>query len=112
MGRASYKQKCILCKKNMALVTWKNRTPICVECKLKEISKPITDPKMKKMFDIDPKLYEQSSFLRNIKSSYLRFGNLSEKQVEIFNKVVEDLKTGKKPERKQRDIPEATEADL
>jgi hypothetical protein len=112
MGRASYKQKCILCKKNHALVTWKNRTPICVECKMKEINKPIDDPKFKKLFDIPSELYEQSSFLRNIKSNYLHFGSLSEKQVEMFKKVAEEVKNKKPEPKKMKDIPEATEADL
>ena len=79
---------------------------------MKEISRPIEDPKMKELFDIDTKLYEQSSFLRNIKSSYLHFGNLSEKQVEMFRKVAEEMKTKKPEPRKQRDIPDAMEADL
>lgn len=112
MGRASYKQKCILCRKNHALVTWKNRTPICVQCRMKEIDKPITDEKFRKLFDIDQKLYEQSSFLRNIKSNYLHFGSLSEKQVEMFKKVVEEIKNNPNPPKKGKEIPEATEADL
>ncbi|MAG15445.1 hypothetical protein CMO88_00115 [Candidatus Woesearchaeota archaeon] len=93
--RASYKQKCIVCRKNHALVTWKNRVPVCVECKMREINKPIKDKKFKKMFDIDNALYEKSGFLRNIKSSYLRFGELSEKQIEMFKKVVEEVKKKK-----------------
>ena len=110
--RYSYKQKCIVCRKNHALVTWKNRVPVCVECKMKEIDKPITNPKYKKLFNIDKALYEKSGFLRNIKSSYIRFGELSEKQIDMFKKVVEDVKN-KKPEKKNyRDIPEATQDDL
>lgn len=112
MGRASYKQKCIICKKNHALITWKNRTPVCVECKLKEINKPIEDPKFRKLFDIDKKLYEQSSFLRNIKSNYLRYGSLSDKQIEVFSKVAEEVKNKKPEEDKPKSIPDATEADL
>jgi hypothetical protein len=108
----SYKQKCIICRKNYAMVSWKDRTPICTECRMRDISKPITEPKFKKLFDIDKALYEQSSFLRNIKSSYLRFGGLSDKQIEMFKKVAEELKSGKAKKRKERKIPEATEADL
>ena len=59
---------------------------------MKEIDKPIVDKKFKKMFDIDIKLYEKSSFLRNIKASYLHFGSLSEKQVETFKKTIEEIK--------------------
>ena len=35
---------------------------------------------------------ETSSFLRSVKINYLRFGSLSEKQIEYFNKTVEELK--------------------
>lgn len=108
----SYKQKCIVCRKNYAMVSWKNRNPVCTECKMRDINKPITEAKFKKLFDIDKSLYEKSSFLRNIKSSYLRFGGLSDKQVEVFKKVAEEIKSGKSKPRKERDIPEATEADL
>ena len=50
---------------------------------------------MKKMFDIPEEFYRESLFLRNIKSSYLRFGKLSGKQIEWFKKVVEDMKKSK-----------------
>lgn len=108
----SYKQKCIVCRKNYAMVSWKNRNPVCTECRMRDINKPITDGKFKKLFDIDRSLYEKSSFLRNIKSSYLRFGGLSDKQVEMFKKVAEELKSGKARKKPDREIPEATEADL
>lgn len=58
---------------------------------MREISQPIEDEKFRKLFDIDQKLYEQSSFLRSIKSNYLRFKSLSEKQIEVFKKVSEEL---------------------
>ncbi len=58
---------------------------------MKQINQPITDEKFRKMFDIDQKLYEESSFLRSIKSNYLRFGSLSEKQVDTFKKVAAEL---------------------
>ncbi len=108
----SYKQKCIVCRKNYAMVTWKDRNPVCTECRMRDINKPIADKKFKKLFDIDKVLYEKSSFLRNIKSSYLRFGGLSDKQVEVFRKVAEELKSGKAKRKQDREIPEATEADL
>ena len=110
--RYSYKQKCIVCRKNHALISWKNRVPVCVECKMKEINKPIKSPKFKKLFAIDKALYEKSGFLRNIKSSYLRFGELSEKQIEMFKKVVKDVKNKKPGKQQFRDVPEATEYDL
>ena len=52
----------------------------------------IKDPKMKKMFDIPDELYKESSFLRNIKINYLRYGNLTDKQVAAFKKVVGKMK--------------------
>ncbi len=68
---------------------------------MRDINKPITEPKFKKLFDIDKNLYEKSSFLRNIKSSYLRFGGLSDKQIEMFKKVAAELKKkGREPKEK------------
>ena len=106
MPSYSYKQKCIVCRKNHALVTWKDRTPVCVPCKMKQIDKPIEDPAFKKLFDIDKTLYERSSFLRNIKLSYIRFGKLSDKQIETFREVAETVKN-RNPEDdiKSKDIP-------
>ncbi len=104
----SYKQKCIVCRKNYAMVTWNNRNPVCTECRMRDINKPITEAKFKKLFDIDKALYEKSSFLRNIKSSYLRFGGLSDKQVEMFRKVADELK--KKGDKKKEDEPQKSPA--
>lgn len=70
--------------------------PICVECHMKRINKEIEDPKFKKLLGIPDKIYRQSVFLRNIKESYLRFQNLTEKQIEAFKKTVKDLKEGNK----------------
>ena len=89
--RPKYKQLCAICKKNHVLIISRNQFPICTACSMREISKPIEDEKFRKMFDIDQKLYEESSFLRSIKSNYLRFGSLSEKQVETFKKVAAEL---------------------
>ncbi len=72
---------------------------------MREINRPIEDEKFRKMFDIDQKLYEQSSFLRSIKSNYLRFGSLSEKQVEVFKKVAAELMN---PNREKSNAPAAT----
>jgi hypothetical protein len=46
---------------------------------------------MKKLFAIPEDYYVKSGFLRNIKINYLKYGQLSEKQVEVFKKVVKDL---------------------
>jgi len=69
---------------------------------MKQINQPIEDPKMKKLFDIPQEYYEQSQFLRNIKQSYIRFGSLTEKQIEFFHKAVEDMKNPKPKE----EVPE------
>jgi len=56
----------------------------------------IEDPELKKLLDIPEKYYDESMFLRNIKINCLKFGSLSEKQIEAFKKVVEDLKKAEK----------------
>ena len=62
---------------------------------MKEIDgKEIKDKDIAKLFDIPKKYYVENSFLRNIKSSYLRFDSLSEKQIETFKKVVKEIKEG------------------
>ena len=85
--RPKYKQLCAICRKNHVLISARGQFPICTSCSMKQINQPIEDKKFKAMFDIDQKLYEQSSFLRSIKYNYLRFGSLSDKQIEIFKKV-------------------------
>ncbi|MBD3318887.1 hypothetical protein GF342_03175 [Candidatus Woesearchaeota archaeon] len=87
----SYKQKCMKCKKNYVKVTFRNRFPVCYECLKAELNTPIEDPEMKKLFDIPEELYEESAFLRDIKLKYIRFGSLTEKQIEAFKKVVKDM---------------------
>ncbi|MFH1072454.1 MAG: hypothetical protein V1743_03420 [Nanoarchaeota archaeon] len=94
--RPSYKQRCIVCKKNMVIISSFRQQPVCEECLLRDINKPITNPVFKKMFDIDKEFYMKYSFLRNIKDQYLRYGKLSEKQIEIFKKVVADAEKKKK----------------
>lgn len=80
------------CKKNMVLTTSANRFPLCYDCEKSELEGEITDPEMKKMFDIPEMFYRENAFLRNIKKNYLKFGKLSEKQIEVFKKVAEDMK--------------------
>ena len=96
--KPKYKQICAICRKNHVLISARGQFPICTSCSMREISKPIEDEKFRKMFDIDQKLYEESSFLRSIKSSYLRFGSLSEKQVETFKRVAAELANPKPKE--------------
>ncbi len=103
--KPKYKQLCAICRKSHVLIISRGQFPICTSCSMREINKPIEDPKFRKLFDIDQKLYEESSFLRSIKSNYLRFGSLSEKQIEVFRKVAGELATGtgKKPETASSD---------
>ena len=88
----SYEQKCATCKKNFVTITWRQRFPICYECQKSELQGKIKDPKMKVMFDIPEEFYKENLFLRNIKSNYLRFNSLTEKQVEAFKKTVKKIK--------------------
>lgn len=86
-----FKQKCQRCKKNYVLASRRQRFVICYDCQKEELSSEIIDPKMRKLFDIPEEYYKKNSFLRNIKISYLRRGELTEKQIEAFKKVVEEL---------------------
>ena len=88
----SYKQKCMRCKKNYILANYRTRYATCYECQKKELNGEIKDPKLKKMFDIPEEYYKENSFLRNIKINYLKYENLTEKQVETFKKVVKEKK--------------------
>lgn len=89
---AKYKQKCIRCKKNYVIISWKQKYPICYECQKEELHKKIKNKKMQKFFDIPEEFYKQSSFLRSVKLYYLRFNTLSEKQIEVFKETVKKLK--------------------
>lgn len=88
-----YKQKCSRCRKNYVVVTWKTRFPVCYDCEKKDLQGTITDPVMKKLFDIPEDFYKNNAFLRDIKINYLRFGRLSDKQVDAFKKAVEKMKS-------------------
>ena len=91
----SYKEKCARCKKNYVVVTWKQRFPICYDCQKKDLQGEITDPAMKSLFDIPEEFYRENLFLRNIKQSYIRFNQLTEKQIEAFKKTVAKMKEKK-----------------
>ncbi len=87
-----FKQKCIRCRKNFVITTNRNRFPLCYDCQKKELDVKIADPKMKKLFDIPEDYYRKNDFLRAIKSNYIRFEKLSERQIAAFKKVVEEVK--------------------
>ena len=100
MAGPKFKQKCALCKTEWVIMFSHRQFPICVKCHMKKISEKVED----KTFDflnIPNSLYEQSSFLRNIKESYQRFKNLTDKQIEAFKKTVQDLKEGKNREKEE-----------
>ena len=90
-----FKKQCNRCRKNYVLATYRTGNVVCYECEKKQMSGEIKDAKMKKMFDIPEELYKNTPFLRSIKINYLRYGQLSKKQISTFKKVVKELK-GKK----------------
>ena len=96
-----FKQKCIRCKKNYVISTRSNRYVVCYDCQKKEMEGEIEDPKMKKMFDIPEEFYKANSFLRDIKIRYLRYGQLSERQIEAFEKTVVKMTEAKKEAKKE-----------
>ena len=86
-----YKERCIACKKAMVLIKSRRQKAVCPACQFKGVAdKPITDPAMKQLFDIDQRLYDQNYFLRDIKAKYLRFGTLTEKQIDVFQRVADE----------------------
>lgn len=87
-----FKQKCQRCKRNYVLASRRQRFVICYDCQKQDLSSEIIDPAMRKLFDIPESFYQQNSFLRNIKISYLKRGDLTEKQIEAFKKAVQELK--------------------
>ena len=96
MMAVTYKQKCGRCKKNyVPISSWKQRFAACFECQKNELEGEIKDPEMKKFFDIPDKCYKENNFLRNIKISYLKFGKLTDKQIEAFRKTLEKMKEKK-----------------
>ena len=91
-----YQQKCMKCKKNYVVVTGRQKFPVCYECQNQEMKGEITDPKMKKLFDIPEEFYKKNAFLRDIKINFIRYGKLSERQIEAFKKTVKEIKEGKR----------------
>ena len=87
-----FKQLCNKCKKNYTIITFKQNYALCYDCQKDDLKKEIKDPKMKKLFNIPEQFYKDNSFLRNIKLYYLKFGSLSEKQMEAFKKSAERMK--------------------
>ena len=92
---AKYKQKCSACKKNYVIATYRDRYPVCYDCQREELSSEIRDSSMKKLFDIPEELYRKSIFLRDIKLNYIRYGKLSERQIDAFKKTAAKLREQK-----------------
>lgn len=80
---------------------WKDRWVVCYDCQKTELSKPIKNIKFKKMFDIPEQYYKDNTFLRSIKLNYIKYAELSPKQIEVFKKVVKDMKEEEKKEEKE-----------
>ena len=89
---ARFKQKCNRCKKNYVVISWKQRYALCYDCQKDELHQEVKDKKMKKLFDIPEEFYKENYFLRNIKISHLKFGKLTERQIEAFKKTVKKMK--------------------
>ena len=87
-----YKQICSRCRKNRVIVTSSSKFPLCYDCQKDELHKEIKNLKMRKLFDIPEEFYKENAFLRSIKINYIRFGKLSEKQIDWFKKVVNEMK--------------------
>lgn len=90
-----YKQLCSRCKKKYIVVSRRERYALCYDCQKKLLSGKIKDPKMKKLFKIPEEYYKENLFLRNIKIYYLKYGELSERQIAAFKKTVDSFKKEK-----------------
>lgn len=87
-----YKQLCSKCKSQYVNVrTFKQQYLVCYDCQKDDLKGEVKDPEMKKLFDIPDDYYKENTFLGNIKINYLRFQNLSEKQIEAFKKAVNNI---------------------
>ncbi len=95
MAVAKYQQRCARCRKNMVQIFSRRQYPICTGCQMRQLDQEIENPEYKKMFDIPREFYVQSYFLRSIKENCIRFGSLSERQVEAFTRTVEEMKNPK-----------------
>ena len=89
-----YNQKCARCPK-MVPMTSRKQFPLCYDCQKKEMQGVIKDPKMKKLFNLPEDFYKESPFLRSIKVYYLKFGEITDRQKEYFEKTVKEMKTKK-----------------
>ena len=100
------KKKCNRCRKNYVKCSRRQGYILCYDCQKSQLDQPIDDPEMKKLFDIPELFYRNNSFLCELKSKYIRFGSLSEKQIEVFKKIVKELEeeTGESKPLNVKDI--------
>ena len=91
-----FKQQCGRCRKNYVKVSRKQYFVLCYDCQKGELAGEVKDPEMKKMFAIPEEFYKDNAFLRDIKVKYLRYGSLSEKQVDAFKKGVASMRKAAK----------------
>ena len=94
--RLQFQQKCNKCKKNYVITTSSQNYVICYDCQKSSLNGEIKDPVFNKLFDIPEDYYRENAFLRNIKANYLRYNNLTEKQIAAFKKTVEKMKENSK----------------
>ena len=83
-----YKQKCSRCKDKYVTVTYRNSYPLCYDCQKNDLKGEITNKTLKKLLAIPEDYYKDNAFLRSIKINAIKFGKLSEKQIEAFKKAV------------------------
>jgi len=55
----------------------------------------IKDPELKKLLDIPEELYVQNSFLRAIKINCLKYGSLTQPQIDAFKRTVQEMQKKK-----------------
>jgi hypothetical protein len=85
------KKKCNKCRKNYVKCTKRQGYILCYDCQKPQLNVEIEDKTMKALFDIPEEFYKENGFLCELKSKYIRFGSLSEKQIAVFEKIVKEL---------------------
>jgi DNA-directed RNA polymerase subunit RPC12/RpoP len=90
-----FKQRCSKCKKNFVLTTSRQSFVVCYDCSKEALKGEITVPSYKKLFNIPEEYYKENAFLRSIKVNYLRYHNLTDRQIETFKKVAAKMKEEK-----------------
>lgn len=98
------KKKCNRCRKNYVKCSKRQGYVLCFDCQKPQLEAEIEDPIIKKLFDIPEIMYRENSFLCELKSKYIRFGSLSEKQIEVFEKIVKELSEELGSEKKELNV--------